>query len=95
MAGQNLAVPVAACGPSKPHKCIEFDIAPLVGIESRVGRKQSSDKTGTIQIMQVELQRGAMVASRYAAHDVVAGDAEAATPEIGRHTVRRSHNQTQ
>ena len=44
--------------------------------------------------MQIELQRGETVASRYAAHHVVARDAEGTAPQIGSHTTRCSNDET-
>src|ERR1700678_2221594 len=95
VAGQDFAAPVVAYAPCKTYKGVELHIARLVRIDSGVGSERTRQETGGVQIMDIELQRRMVVASRYAAHDVVARKTEGTTPIGGRRAGRCSDEKSQ
>src|SRR5271170_7926690 len=88
VADENFRAPLLAEAPSESDECAPFDITRSVGIDLRVGCKQAGQESCAVRIMQVQLRCGLIVAPRYAAHEVIAGQRKRAAPYISRRALR-------
>src|SRR5882757_3280137 len=82
-------MPLILARPGETNEAVQLCITAAVRIDFRRRGKHARDESGARQVMIVRLNGGMIVASRNAAHEVVAGERGGPSPYVRAHAPRR------
>ena len=94
MAAENPCVPSLIETPCVSEKCAELCVSRLAGIDLRVRREHTGEKTIRIRIMKIQLEGRMIAGAGDAADKVVAGQCRGARPLIGCECMGRCETET-